>query len=546
MAVPFTRNELLEAESDYLVNTRPNSAAAALSGLRSLLESVRAPVLLSGERMRLLRRSLPFMALAVIADLSAALPSGPKQPIPFVIGTILLGVVCGANLLEWRSYPRWAALLPSLLYVVSAMLIITSVGTIQTGMVPLFLVPVLWTALYQRKWQSTVVVSACILAIVGLSLGEHEQIMTMVRRAAFWGAASIVLTVATHGLRDRLHRALAEREESLRQADALSQAAQHLTSLLQPDAVLSEACLLAAVMVSPPGVLARRAKYFRIDGDTATGEWEFYGTENRSSSTYPLAEHPYLTKVVRTLEPACGAYDVDTVGPTLRANLLSTGTTHGAWIPIAPNGVLHGVLTVSARGMAISDELFSRAISLGHIVELALSNALALQLSKREAATDPLTGLANRRAFEVEVAQVRGRRPFAVLAIDVDGLKSVNDSFGHATGDSLLVCIAQAATRVMRQGDLMARTGGDEFAAFLLDASEEGASRAAERILAALQQTKVDGVVPSVSIGAACGSPDAQIMDVLRQADAAMYVAKRQGGNSYVLAESALVVEQAG
>ena len=71
------------------------------------------------------------------------------------------------------------------------------------------------------------------------------------------------------------------------------------------------------------------------------------------------------------------------MGPTLRANLLSTGATHGARIPIAPNGVLHGVVTVSARGMAIYEELFERAVSLGHIVELALFNALTLEKSER-------------------------------------------------------------------------------------------------------------------------------------------------------------------
>jgi diguanylate cyclase (GGDEF)-like protein len=179
-------------------------------------------------------------------------------------------------------------------------------------------------------------------------------------------------------------------------------------------------------------------------------------------------------------------------------------------------------------------------------VELALSNALALQLSQREAATDPLTGLANRRGFEAEVALLRGRRPFAVLALDVDRLKSVNDSFGHAMGDSLLVGIAQASTRVMRRGDLIARTGGDEFAAFLLDAGEEGATRAAQRILEALKLTTTNGVVPAVSIGAACGSPDADLMEVLKEADAAMYVAKRQGGNSYVISESGFVADKAG
>ncbi|MGC1194979.1 MAG: GGDEF domain-containing protein [Candidatus Dormiibacterota bacterium] len=527
------------------MNTRLSSAPPSLSEDRAIPDHPSAPVLRAEGVSRLLRRSLPFMALAVIADVSAALPAGPRYVYPFVVGTILLGLVCVTNFLPWHHFAQWTAVLPSLLYVISAALIIASVGTIQTGMVPIFLVPILWTALYLRKWQSAVVVSSCILAIVGLSVSEHEPIMDLLRRAAFWGATSVVLTVATHGLRDRLERAVAERGESLRQADALSEAAQHLTSLLQPDDVLSEACQLAAIMVSPPGVPGRRAKYFRIDGDTASGEWEFDETENRSESTYPLAEHPYLTEVVRTGQSACGAYDLAAAGPTLRANLLSTGTTHGAWIPIAPNGVLHGVLTVSARGMPISDQLFARAVSLGHIVELALSNALALQKSKKEAATDPLTGLANRRGFEVEVAQLRGRRPFAVLAIDVDELKMVNDSRGHATGDALLVGIAQATTRVMRRGDLMARTGGDEFASFLVDASEEGAVKAAERILEALSQTRIDGVIPAVSIGIACGSPDDQLAQVLREADDAMYVAKRQGGHSFVLAEATLAAVRA-
>jgi diguanylate cyclase (GGDEF)-like protein len=207
--------------------------------------------------------------------------------------------------------------------------------------------------------------------------------------------------------------------------------------------------------------------------------------------------------------------------------------------------VLHGVLTVSARGVAISDQLFARAVSLGHIVELALSNALALQKSSREAATDPLTGLSNRRGFELEVAHVRGRRLFAVLAIDVDDLKRVNDTLGHATGDALLVGIAEAAMKVMRRGDLLARTGGDEFAAFLVDACTDGGVRTAQRILESIQNSRIDGMVPAVSIGIACGTVDSDLLEVLKDADAAMYVAKRRGGNSYALAESALATAAA-
>jgi diguanylate cyclase (GGDEF)-like protein len=485
------------------------------------------------------------MVLAVAADLSAALPGGPKLAVPFWAGTILLAVVCLSNTVPWRRLPEFLEALPSGLYIISAALTIASMGGLQTGMMSIFLVPVMWTALYQRKLHSVVIVGLTIIAILEVSIWEHDPTADLLRRVLFWGVIMTVLTIATHGLRSRLGRALTDREELLRQADALSQAAQHLTSLLQPDAVLAEACRLAAAMVSPPGVPGRRAKYFQIEGETATSEWEFDDESTASTSTYPLTDNPYLSEVVRTGEPLSGAYDPSVVGPTLGANLLSTGTTHGAWIPIAPNGVLHGVLTVSARGVAISDQLFARAVSLGHIVELALSNALALQKSSREAATDPLTGLSNRRGFELEVAHVRGRRLFAVLAIDVDDLKRVNDTLGHATGDALLVGIAEAAMKVMRRGDLLARTGGDEFAAFLVDACTDGGVRTAQRILESIQNSRIDGMVPAVSIGIACGTVDSDLLEVLKDADAAMYVAKRRGGNSYALAESALATAAA-
>lgn len=530
----------VEPKSSSAVRTTLEAHPTSVPGPKDASEETHAFRWIGPETRSLLRRALPFMVLAILADLGAALPSGPKHLEPFVVGSVLMAVVFLTNLLPWRRLPRWAAVLPCCLYVASAALIIFSVGPEQTGMLPILLVPVLWTSLYQRPWQSAAIIIAVELAILSISLVGHNPRPIIVRRVLFWGACSVVISSAVHGLRSRLSRAVAAREELLRQADALSQAAGRLTSLLQPDAVVSGACRLAAEMVSPPGEPAKKAQYFRIDANSASGEWEFDQTGSRAAAPYPLGEHPYLMEVVRTGQPAFGAYELDTVGPTLRANLLSTGTTHGAWIPISPKGQLHGVLVVSSRDVAISEELFKRVVSLGHIVELALSNSLALERSERDAATDPLTGLANRRGFDVEVARIRGRQPFAVLAVDVDGLKQVNDTLGHAAGDALLVGIAEAAASVMRREDLIARIGGDEFAAFLGDAFEDGARRAAERILAALLLTKVNGVTPTVSIGVACGSPTSELADVLRKADSAMYTAKRQGGNSFVLADAAL------
>jgi len=92
----------------------------------------------------------------------------------------------------------------------------------------------------------------------------------------------------------------------------------------------------------------------------------------------------------------------------------------------------------------------------------------------------------------------------------------------------------------------MVRIGGDEFVSFLADATEEDAIKAAERILGALSRTRIDGVVPAVIIGVACGSPDDELARVLSEADTALYVAKGQGGRSFILAKAPVAAEWAG
>ena len=136
------------------------------------------------------------------------------------------------------------------------------------------------------------------------------------------------------------------------------------------------------------------------------------------------------------------------MSPTVEAALRKAGLTHGAWIPIAPNGEIHGVLSITTRGNAISSDLFERAIALGHIVELALANALMVEQSERDATTDTLTGLANRRGFDQGVERLRARRRFAILSLDIDGLKLLNDTHGHAAGDALLRGVGEAAASV--------------------------------------------------------------------------------------------------
>ena len=159
---------------------------------------------------------------------------------------------------------------------------------------------------------------------------------------------------------------------------------------------------------------------------------------------------------------------------------------------------------------------------------------------------DSLTGLANQALFRdrVEHAVARlGRRPgaaqLAVLFLDLDNFKTVNDSLGHTAGDQLLVAVTERLAGCLRQGDTAARLGGDEFAVLLEDiAGTEDAVDVAERVLAALRRpVQIAGkdMFVSTSIGIAVDAPGARVDQLLRNADLAMYTAKRLGKNRYEL-----------
>jgi diguanylate cyclase (GGDEF)-like protein len=159
---------------------------------------------------------------------------------------------------------------------------------------------------------------------------------------------------------------------------------------------------------------------------------------------------------------------------------------------------------------------------------------------------DALTGLANRALFtdrlEHALARTdRGQTPVAVLFVDLDDFKAVNDGSGHGAGDALLIAVADRLRRVLRPGDTVARLGGDEFAVLLEDAGSHHAEATAQRLLAVLTEpfpvAEAD-VRISASVGIAVGAAGLHDPDeLLRHADVAMYAAKEAGkGRSAVFA----------
>ncbi len=174
---------------------------------------------------------------------------------------------------------------------------------------------------------------------------------------------------------------------------------------------------------------------------------------------------------------------------------------------------------------------------------LQTSEATAQQLEQR-ALHDELTGLPNRALFWEHVSQRlarAGRRQagFAVLFVDIDDFKTVNDTLGHAAGDHVLVKVASRLRDVLRTGDIAARMGGDEFVVLLDDVATNAAAAVAERVTEALRAPYEIGdghCTATSSVGVAIGPADFQTADdVIAAADHAMYVAKQRGGGRYAL-----------
>jgi diguanylate cyclase (GGDEF)-like protein/PAS domain S-box-containing protein len=164
---------------------------------------------------------------------------------------------------------------------------------------------------------------------------------------------------------------------------------------------------------------------------------------------------------------------------------------------------------------------------------------------------DPVTSLANRALFveRVRHALARTRRDdegLAVIFLDLDDFKTINDSLGHAAGDQVLLDVAKRLESCIRASDTAARFGGDEFAILLEDVeSIQEASDAAERILEAFTETlRLDGkeliVRASLGIAVAGNGGGAEADDLIRNADAAMYIAKRDGKGGYRMFEPAM------
>ncbi|MBI5945407.1 MAG: sensor domain-containing diguanylate cyclase [Chloroflexi bacterium] len=199
-----------------------------------------------------------------------------------------------------------------------------------------------------------------------------------------------------------------------------------------------------------------------------------------------------------------------------------------------PNGRFMGIVR-DISGRKHAEEILRHANKALEVAHLKLQNSL--EYEHHLARTDSLTGISNRHHF-FELASrafssaARYQRPLAIIMFDADHLKEVNDTFGHAAGDKMLVQIAKAAEAEMRNVDVLARYGGDEFIILLPETSAKQAHFIAERIRESVSPL---AITLSMGIAEILHKPvDENVERIIRRADKALYAAKAKGRNCIV------------
>jgi diguanylate cyclase (GGDEF)-like protein len=215
-------------------------------------------------------------------------------------------------------------------------------------------------------------------------------------------------------------------------------------------------------------------------------------------------------------------------------------------VPMRLRGATVGMVSAqSYRPNAYTDDDTYLLEMLANYAAIALENHRLFQQLQKLAITDPMINANNRRhLFELgEREMLRARRfgrPLAVLMLDIDHFKQINDQYGHATGDKVLRRLGEILLNRVREIDVVGRYGGEELVVVLPEADIASAHEVAERLRAEIEATFKQGILPAVTVSIGVASLQADIPDfetLVHRADVAMYAAKQAGRNRVRIAQ---------
>ncbi|SEM13445.1 diguanylate cyclase (GGDEF) domain-containing protein [Pseudoxanthomonas sp. GM95] len=376
-------------------------------------------------------------------------------------------------------------------------------------------------------------ISDCTLSIVLFFLFLYVgRISRSLHGISTWGAAHLVYTlgaasidVVTEALRDRGHPV----------------AAMLATNLAGIAAAIGMTGLALAVLqfVQQRHLRKRELIWMPLAILLPVGAWCIAGTQDSQGVALSIVEVLALAVMIWQLRHLNGTPD------RVPARLMMAACTLliGIYSSVVP-GWFKGLF-------GIDDMWVSTDLALWFMLNfcmLTLTSFHAAEALRRSALIDPLTGALNRRGLSHGLDERRAPGAaaipdgVAVLALDLDRFKAINDAHGHHTGDRVLQAFSDTVRRCIRQDDLFARTGGEEFVVVSVGLDCDEAAQLAERIRVATEQMQLpqhQGLHVGVSVGVACTARQMAVHELMDLADRALYAAKHGGRNRVELHEAA-------
>jgi diguanylate cyclase (GGDEF)-like protein/PAS domain S-box-containing protein len=441
---------------------------------------------------------LPF-ALVPVAGLSFA---DPRVAIAAAMVPI---VVASALLVPWERFPAWPqAILPLSYFVILALLRDASDGT-PTAFDPLLAIPIIWFAIYGTGRELAISIVAMGLTLLaplllpGHTAYDSEQWQRLI--------VAVVLAGAVGPAVHRLVRALKQTSRDLGEAEELFRRA-------------FDDSQVGMALISTGGRFQRVNR--ALCGLTGYPEHELLGR------TFSEITHPDDAEA--DLDALRDMIDGERYGYRAEKRYVHA-EGHPVWVslnvsPVYDEGAV-SYLIIQVEDISDRKESEERLT--------------------RQALHDSLTGLPNRTLFADRVRMASGRRAnlgYAIVYLDLDAFKLVNDTLGHAAGDQVLIEVARRLEHLLRAGDTLARLGGDEFALLCEEVSDQDTRAIADRVIDAMAKPiEVQGraMTQAASIGIALykpGGTPAEPDEMLGDADLAMYRAKAAGKSRYALFES--------
>lgn len=215
-------------------------------------------------------------------------------------------------------------------------------------------------------------------------------------------------------------------------------------------------------------------------------------------------------------------------------------------LPITVQNQFKGFLSVFSPRKELKEDELSFLNLFTRQIELAITIANLFETVKKQAVTDHLTNLFNRRFFEDALHReatrsLRSKQPFCLIGLDLDHLKRINDTHGHSMGDKAIATIASVITKTSRSIDIPSRFGGEEFFVILPGIDAKGGLIAAERLRSTIEQTPVEGLEEGITASLGVASfieQTTNIDELFEMCDKAMYSSKQKGRNQVTLADT--------